>query len=159
MAPFLINHARLINSWIAARKPRSRGCAPSTTRMAAILTFRKLARRAARNADEWQVADERQAARIKRLRLDFEWIVARADALDASDARPWDALYSDAEDSLSLEGQEALVSLMMEPYGEIVDELAGCMHADEELAHRIDGRVTVAETAAAIDSQYDGPKH
>ena len=156
MAPFLINHPRLINSWIAARETalaRVRAIDHADER--AILTFRKLARRAARNADEWQVADERQAARIKRLRLDFEWIVARADALDASDARPWDALYSDAEDSLSLEGQEALVSLMMEPYGEIVDELAGCMHADEELAHRIDGRVTVAETAAAIDSQYD----
>ena len=156
MAPFLINHPRLINSWIAARETAlARVRAVDHADEATILSFRQLARRAARNADEWQVADERQTVRIKQLRRDFEWIVARADALTGTDLRPWDALYREAEDSLSLEGQEALVSLMMEPYGDIVDELADCMHADEELAHRIDGRASVAETAAAIDSQYD----
>ena len=156
MAPFLINHPRLINSWIAARETAlARVRAVDHADEATIRSFRRLARRAARNADEWQVADERQTARIKQLRRDFEWIVARADALTGTDLRPWDALYREAEDSLSLEGQEALVSLMMEPYGDIVDELADCMHADEELAHRIDGRAGVAETAAAIDSQYD----
>ena len=120
-----------------------------------IRQFRLLARRAAKNADEWQVADERQMAKIERLRDDFTWIVARADELDTADAMPWDSFYREAEATLSLEGQEALVSLMMEPYGEIVDPLAACMHADEELAHRIDGKATVADTIAAIDAKYD----
>ncbi|GIS11711.1 MAG: hypothetical protein CM15mP115_08620 [Alphaproteobacteria bacterium] len=156
MAPFLINHPRLINSWIAARETalarlRAIGTADDST----IQQFRLLARRAAKNADEWQVADERQMAKIERLRDDFTWIVARADELDTADAMPWDSFYREAEATLSLEGQEALVSLMMEPYGEIVDPLAACMHADEELAHRIDGKATVADTIAAIDAQYD----
>jgi len=156
MAPFLINHPRLINSWIAARETAlARVRAIDHAQEAEILSFRQLARRAARNADEWQVADERQDARIKQLRRDFEWIVARADTLAVTDPNPWDMLYCEAEDRLSLEGQEALVSLMMEPYGDIIDELADCMHADEELAHRIDGRASVAETAAAIETQYD----
>ena len=37
---------------------------------------------------------------------------------------PWDRLYRWSEENLSIEGQEQLVSLMLEPYGELVDELA-----------------------------------
>ena len=156
MAPFLINHPRLINSWIAARETAlARLRAIRTADTAKIAQFRLLARRAAKNANEWQVADERQTAKIERLRDDFTWIIARADALCDTDDMPWDGFYRDAEETLSLEGQEALVSLMMEPYGELVDPLAACMHADEELAHRIDGRATVADTITAVDAQYD----
>ncbi len=156
MAPFLINHPRLINSWIAARETAlARLRAIRTADTAKIAQFRLLARRAAKNANEWQVADERQTAKIERLRDDFTWIIARADALCDTDDMPWDGFYRDAEETLSLEGQEALVSLMMEPYGELVDPLAACMHADEELAHRIDGRATVADTITAVDAQFD----
>ena len=156
MAPFLINHPRLINSWIAARETAlARLRAIRTADTAKIAQFRLLARRAAKNANEWQVADERQTAKIERLRDDFTWIIARADALCDTDDMPWDGYYRDAEETLSLEGQEALVSLMMEPYGELVDPLAACMHADEELAHRIDGRATVADTITAVDAQFD----
>ena len=145
MAPF----------WIAARETAlARLRDIETADDSKIRKFRLLARRAAKNANEWHVADERQKAKIERLRDDFIWIVARADALDTADVTPWDSFYREAEATLSLEGQEALVSLMMEPYGEIVDQLAACMHADEELAHRIDGRATVADTITDIDAQY-----
>ena len=156
MAPFLINHPRLINSWVAARETAlARLRAIKSADTTKITQFRLLARRAAKNADEWQVADARQMEKIERLRDDFTWIVARADELDAAAPTPWDSFYRAAEATLSLEGQEALVSLMMEPYGEIVDPLAACMHADEEIAHRIDGRATVADAITAIDAQYD----
>ena len=155
MAPFLINHPRLINSWIAARETAlARVRAIETSDAATLARFRSLARRAARNAAEWQVADERQAARIDRLRLDFDWIIERADALAAEDSMPWDALYRAAEEALSLEGQEALVSLMLEPHGALVDPLAGCMHADEELAEPINGRATIGKVLALLDDAY-----
>jgi hypothetical protein len=62
-------------------------------------------------------------------------------------------LYSWAEQELSLEGQEQLVSLILEPYGELVDDLTDCMDADEHLSFFIDGSVTVAETLNVINSQ------
>ena len=46
-------------------------------------------------------------------------------------ALPWDALYRFAEAKLSLEGQEATVALMLEPHGELIDDLAETMAADE----------------------------
>jgi hypothetical protein len=156
MAPFLINHPRLINSWIAARETAlARVRAVRAATAAQIDLFRQLARRAARNADDWHVADERQADRIARLRDDFNWIIASADALTPDDETPWDSLYRAAEAALSLEGQEALVSLMFEPYAELVDDLAGCMHAEEDVAHRIDGTVRAGDVLAALESQYD----
>lgn len=155
MAPFLINHPRLINSWIAARETAlARVRAIARTDEARLTSFRDFARRAARNAAEWQVADERQAGRIERLRLDFEWIISRADTLAVTDDLPWDTLYRAAEEALSLEGQEALVSLMLEPHGELIDQLADCMHADEELATRIDGRARVGEVLDMLDDCY-----
>ena len=38
--------------------------------------------------------------------------------------RPWDALYTWAEAHLGVEAQELLVSLLIEPYGALVDDLA-----------------------------------
>jgi hypothetical protein len=66
---------------------------------------------------------------------------------------PWNRFYQWAEQQLSLEGQEQLVSLMLEPYGELVDDLTGCMDADEHLSFFIDGSVTVAETLNILNSQ------
>ena len=156
MAPFLINHPRLINSWIAARETAlARVRAMPAATPSQIGMFRQLARRAARNANDWHVADERQAGRIERLRADFDWIITKADSLAPEDELPWDAFYRAAEAALSLEGQEALVSLMMEPHAELVDGLADCMHAEEDVAHRIDGTVRAGDVLAALEAQYD----
>ena len=156
MAPFLINHPRLINSWISARETAlARVRAVTAASEAELQRFRDLTRRAASNADDWDVEDDRQAARILSLRQDFDWIIARAEALTPDDDRPWDALYRDAETALSTEGQEALVSLMFEPYPHLVDGLAACMHAEESVAQRIDGSVTVGDVLAALNAHYD----
>ena len=47
---------------------------------------------------------------------------------------PWDRLYTWAASKLSTEGQEQLVSLLLEPYPELVDELADRMAAMEKEA-------------------------
>ena len=99
MAPFLINHPQLINSWISARETAlARVRAVASASDAELKWFRDLARRAAVNADDWDVEDERQATRILSLRRDFDWIIARAEALAPDDDRPWDTLYRAAEE-------------------------------------------------------------
>ena len=156
MAPFLINHPRLINAWIAARETAlSRVRAVAHADEADIAKLRNLSARARQNAYDWQVADARQTDKITRLRSDFDAIVSRFDAISASDAYPWDTLYRWAEVHLSLEGQEALVSLLFEPYAEMVDGLAGCMSADETAPYRIDGRMR-CETALDLLQQNYG---
>ena len=156
MAPFLINHPRLIHSWIKAREvalARVRGINHASQRE--LLTFRSLVSRARQNALDWQVDDIRQTEKIDRLRCDFDWVVEQAAMLTEHDVAPWDRLYREAEVQLSLEGQEALVSLMFEPYGELVDDLASSMCADEATPHKIDGSISVSKTLDDLAAQYD----
>mgnify|MGYP005698691185 FL=1 len=114
-----------------------------------------LARRARQNAADWQVADGRQTDKITALQTDFDAIVARFDSVTADDAYPWDSLYRWSEDNLSPEGQEAVVSLLFEPYGALIDGLAGCMSADETTPHRIDGRMGCDAALAILERDYD----
>ncbi len=156
MAPFLINHPRLIHQWIIARETAlARIRALPTAHADALAQFCTLVRRARQNAYDWQVADVRQTEKISRLRDDFDQLLVRVDSLTPTTNSPWDNLYLWAEAHLSEEGQEALVSLMMEPYGELVDDLAAQMSADERTPHRIDGRVSIGDTLKNLDAQYD----
>ena len=68
---------------------------------------------------------------------------------------PWDMLYRWSEDELSLEGQEMLVSLLIEPHGPLVDDLAETMSIDESALFRIDATQTVAATRQAIEEIFD----
>jgi hypothetical protein len=149
MAPFLMSHPILINNWIMARETAlarvrsvTRADATTKTRFAALLD------RAERHVSEWNVGDERQMTRIIRLRGDL----ATLHRQELAEARPWDALYCWAEGALSLEGQEMLVSLMLEPHGALIDDLAEQMDADE--AAPIDPAMNLGELRAAIADHY-----
>jgi len=78
------------------------------------------------------------ATRADRLGFDSVWVsdhfFASLERLDAhagtgafDSPTPWDRLYRWAEQTLSVEGQEMLVSLLIEPHGALVDDLAETM--------------------------------
>ncbi|PWE33863.1 hypothetical protein DDZ14_04180 [Maritimibacter sp. 55A14] len=155
MAPFLITHPVLINNWIAAREEalaRVRSLTRATPE--AQQRFRALLARAVQNAAEWQSEHPLQIGKLAALRADLDRLRARVDNGGLDGTRPWDALYRWAEDTLSLEGQEQLVSLVLEPYGDLVDKLSDCMGADEAAAFCIDGAMTVAELRATLQDVY-----
>ena len=70
-----------------------------------------------------------------------------------ADDHPWDRFYCWAEDNLSLEGQEQLLSLMLEPYGALIDDLAQCMDADEHASFFIDGSMPVAGLLEIVETR------
>src|SRR5581483_8457243 len=63
---------------------------------------------------------------------------------------PWDALYLWGERHLTIEGQEYLVTLLLEPHGALIDPLADRMWADEAAEFRIDGTESCGDLAEAI---------
>ncbi len=151
MAPFLVNHPMLLGCWMAAREEalaRVRSLPTSDARTRAA--FRRGLEAARANAAAWTSGHPRQAERLVALRSDLEAIAARPPV----DEHPWDALYRWAEGALSLEGQEALVALLIEPHGELVDGLADCMAVDESRGFRIDGAMSCAALRALIDERY-----
>jgi len=155
MAPFLINHPALLHKWILARESalaRVRSLSDATA--AATERFIDTLARAIHQVADWRTVDDRQGARIAALRLDLERLSIHVSDGALAGEMPWDALYRWAEDTLTLEGQEMLVSLLIEPYGEIVDALAATMAIDEDASFRIDGSTSVEETRNLIERDY-----
>lgn len=155
MAPFLLNHPALIGNWIAAREEalaRIRSLPEASP--ADAEAFRKIATRAQRHADDWTSDHPLQIEKLKQLRADMRALQAHLATADLCGDHPWDRLWHWAEGALSVEGQEQLVSLMMEPYGALIDGLSECMSADEAQFFRIDGAMPVSELKALIEDIY-----
>jgi len=157
MAPFILNHPVLFDHWIAARETalaRVRGVARAS--VAERTTFRALLARSVVSAARWRTEHPLQAPRVARLRKDLQALVVRTgdaeqDGLEGD--RPWDRLYRWAEVHLGLEGQECLVSLVLEPYGELIDDLADTLACDRDLP-AIDGGMPVSDVASTIERVY-----
>jgi len=156
MAPFLTFHPALIDRWMTARETAfARVLAVSDAAPEQRAAFLALLARAIDHVREWRAEDARQAARTATLlaelrRLDLDLRGAAADLL--AGARPWRRLMDRVEAEGSLELQELVLSLMIEPYGELVDDLADRM-ADPE-HDRLDPAMTLADLKAAIERSY-----
>ena len=154
MAPFLVSHPTLIHNWFSARETAlARVRSLPRAEPARIEWFQAVLARARDHVREWRVEDELQTARIEVLRAEIDrlgqWLAEHED----SDQRPWDRLYRRAAAEFSLEGQELLVSLLMEPYPDLVDELADCLAADPE--PDLDPAMTAGALARLLGAEYD----
>ncbi|WP_299851289.1 hypothetical protein [uncultured Roseovarius sp.] len=155
MAPFLLNHPALISNWISAREEalaRIRSL-PSATDDEA-LAFRRIAARAQLHSDYWTSEHPVQIEKLKHLRADMETLCSHLETADLASNLPWNRLWLWAETALSVEGQEQLASILMEPYGGLVDGLSCCMSADEAHFYRIDGSMSIATLKALIEDIY-----
>jgi len=124
MAPFLVNHPVLLNNWMLVRETAlARVRAIETLSPGQKARIQSLAARAARHLQEWNVPDPEHQTRIDALRTDWEG--ARA-ALDLDIPRPLDAAMRAVKNATE-DVQELMVSLLIEPFGDLVDGLADCM--------------------------------
>ncbi len=155
MAPFLVTHPVLLNNWIAAREealavvrrlPRANPVD--------VAKFRALAGRASRNIDEWRSVHPLQVAKLQTLRRDMAALQDHLATADLGGDAPWDTLYRWAETALGLDAQELLVSLLMEPYGALIDGFSCCMSADEAAAFTIDGAMPVGVLRRILGQVY-----
>lgn len=155
MAPFLINHPKLLNNWIAAREEglaRVRNL--PTASEAEIAAFRDVLDRSVISAAIWNSEHPVQIEKLKQLRSDLAALDAHVADVGLRDPQPWDRLYSWAEEQLGEDAQECLASLMLEPYGALVDPLADQMSDTDAQAFRIDGSMRVAELRAILEDAY-----
>ncbi len=155
MAPFVVNHPGLFHRWISARET-ALGRVRAVERASAqeIAIFRDRLARAVRQMAVWQVEDVVQTRRIEELRRDIDRLATSVAAGDLAAAFAWDRLFSFAEAELGLEAQELLVTLLLEPYGALVDDLSETMGGDETADFAVDGAMTLAELAATIAADY-----
>ena len=155
MAPFLINHPALIHAWINARETaltRVRKL-PNTDRDI-IANLTNLVQRALVNANEWTTDSPYQTHKTVGLRDDLARLTAYLTDFEPATAYPYNAIYDWGAQYLSLEGQEQLVSLLIEGHGALVDDLAITMSADETSTFHIDGSMTIGKIKNIFDDCY-----
>jgi len=155
MAPFLLTHPRLINNWIAAREEallRVRSVehiAPAESD-----AFVKIVQRARGTINAWHSGHEYQQVKIASLTADLDLLETHLGTTTFTDPFAWDALIHWAAQHLSVEGQELLVSLLLEPYGHLVDDLTATMHADESTPIRLDGSMCIRDVRDRLGEHY-----
>ena len=156
MAPFLARHPALFNNWVMAREEAlARVRALPEAGGAQCARFEAALAQASENASLWSSDHPIQAQKLRMLRADLARLADHAGgAWNRRGHRPWDALWRWAAAELSLEGQEQLVALLLEPHGAAVDDLAETMHADEDAAFAIDGSISVGAMRDILAGTY-----
>ena len=156
MAPFLVRHPRLLNSWMTVRETAlARVRALPVAGSDEIAGFVRALSDANENASLWQSDHPAQTAKLGALRGDLTLLFGYVQqGWDHHAPCPWDALWRWGEAHLSDEGQECLVSLLLEPHGAVVDDLADGLDADEAEGFSIDASLTVEALRAVVARDY-----
>ena len=155
MAPFLVLHPSLIHSWMLARETalarvRSIEQSTSDTRN----RFSELNSRMMLGVESWNTADIRQQQRIDGLKLDLVNLARHIHSTGLDMQYPWDALFNWSKQALTVEGQELLVTLLIEPHGDLVDDLADTMAVDEAQYFPVNGAGTVSAAIELVEKNY-----
>lgn len=155
MAPFLLNHPVLFSNWVQVRETalqRVRGVASASAEEIAV--FNDIFARNKQSVASWHSEHPVQLEKLAALQADVDLISAKLEDEGLAQSSPWESLYQWSTQSLTVEGQEWLVSLMLEPYGDLVDDLADEMSADNTATFRIAGAMTVARLREVLQDVY-----
>lgn len=131
MAPFLLKHPVLIHNWVTAKETAlARVRSLEAPIKGSLEAFKGSVAQVVQHLKEWRVADEVQSARIEKLEAEIGQLCQWCDEeINLVKPYPWNGIYQFAEDHFSLECQEIVVSLIIEPHGDLVDDLADTMFA------------------------------
>lgn len=155
MAPFLVHHPVLFNNWIMVREEAiARVRALETANNEECDTFHNMLKRSLLSVKQWRSDHPVQVEKLKQLKADIHKIEEFANRENLQQKHPWNRLMTWSANTLTEEGQEWLASLILEPYGELVDGLASCMSDSNRDAFTIDGAMSVQEARALIKESF-----
>ncbi len=155
MAPYIVNHPVLFNNWIIAREEAiARVRSIETATPSEKATFLDILARSNTSVANWHSEHPIQISKLAHLRRDLEALKSHLAKQGIADIYPWDHLSCWTENALSEEGQELLASLILEPYGHLVDGLAECMADSNTDAFRIDGAMPISKVMKLIETNF-----
>lgn len=150
MAPYLVNHPVLINQWIEMRElalARIRSLGAITSQIKTTLL--ELLKRCAQHTHETITEDKQQTQHNIILAQEMNKLTEQV----VTNFTSWNELIAFSEQHCSLQSQEILVSVMLELYPELVDDLEDFHCADENLD--LDPLMPLHQLKAVIERRYD----
>ena len=157
MAPFIVNHPTLLNNWIEARENALASIRKiKNVKSEDFVLFKSTLLKFQENLTLWNTESEFQRKKIQSLILDLKKILHYLDIKDQlADNYLFNKIYIWSEDNLGDECIELIVSVMMEPYDEIVEPLILKMSSDEEKYFDIPCDRTVHELRNILENNYN----
>ena len=124
MAPFIVNHPTLLNNWVYARETVLKKIREiKNVKNEDIELFKNCLIKSIKSISSWNTQSEFQIKKIKQLKIDLDKSYKYINNLDTKIDYIFNEIYIWAENNLKDECIECLVSLMMEPYDEIVNPM------------------------------------
>ena len=156
MAPFIVNHPTLLNNWILSREKALKKIREiKNVKKEDIELFKKCLNKSLKNITSWNTDSEYQLKKINSLLKDLnKFIKFIESAFNYSEEYLFNQMYLWSEKNLGEECIEYLVSLMMEPYNDIVDKLVEQMSSDEEKYFNIPTYRTVEDLKKILEEKY-----
>ena len=156
MAPFIVNHPTLLNNWILAKETvlkkirEIKNVDPKELEL-----FRNCLIKSQKNIENWKTESEFQINKINELKIDLEKFSKYLNnQLDINKEYLFNDIYIWAENNLTDEGVEYIVSLMMEPYDNIVKPMINEMSSDEDEYFEIPTSRTIQELRNILENNY-----
>ncbi len=156
MAPFIVNHPTLLNNWILSRERALKEIREiKDVKSQDSDLFIDCVKKSLRNITSWNTDSEYQQKKISSLLKDVEKFLDFIDKdFNFESEYPFNKIYQWLEDNTCEECIEYIVSIMMEPYNNIVNPLVKEMSSDEEKYFNIPTHRKVEELRNIIEAKY-----
>ncbi len=156
MAPFIVNHPTLLNNWIYARETALKEIrqVKKVSKSESHL-FLDCLKKSLNNIYSWNTESNFQKKKIQSLLFDLQKFIKFLDnEFDFSNENPFNKLYIWLEKNTGEECIEYVVSMMMEPFDNIIDPLIKKMESEEEKFFNIPTERTVLDLRSIIEDRY-----
>ena len=156
MAPFIINHPTLLNNWILARETALKKIREiKEVKISDSKFFFEYLKKSIKNITSWHTDSEFQQKKIKELLNDLnKFILYLEKEFNFDQDYPFNAIYLWSENNLCDESIEYIVSMMMEPYDDIITPLTNQMSSEEEKYFNIPTSKTVNDLKNILENKY-----
>ena len=156
MAPFIVNHPTLLNNWIHARETALKQIREiEQVSKNEIDIFYNCLIKSLKNITSWHTDSEFQKEKIKGLIEDLKkFIKFMKEDFKFQNSYQFNQIYNWSEENLNDECIEYIVSMMMEPYDDIVNPLISQMSSDEEEYFNIPVDRTIEDLRNILENKY-----
>ena len=156
MAPFIVNHPTLLNNWILAREISLKKIREiKNVKENEAELFKKFLKKSLKNITSWNTDSEFQKKKISCLLRDMEKLIHFLNKdFDFKGEYSFNKLYLWCEQNLKDECIEYIVSLVMEPYDEIITPLIKQMSSDEEKCFNIPTQRNIENLRNILEKNY-----
>ena len=156
MAPFIVNHPTLLHNWIYSREKALKEIRSlEKVSIKELNFFKDCLNKSKASLNSWITNSEYQNNKINSLKGDlFKFEKFLKNKCSVGEKYLWNKIYTWAENNLEHECLEYIVSMMMEPYDDIVEPLINNMSSEEEEYFTIPTHKKISDLKKILENNY-----